>query len=164
MLGPFPLDNRWNSSWPRFYAEQRLLPLAEAAAERGQLPREDRRRVERLAAELPDRFDADPLPSLIHGDVWSGNVLTLGERVTAFLDPALYYAHSEVELAYIDLFHTFGSAFYQAYQERRAIDAGYLRWRRGLYQLVPLLVHVGLFGGAYLASLRARLQGLSCGG
>ena len=160
LLGPFRLDNTWNASWPQFYAEQRLLPLAEEAARRGQLPVEDRRRVERLAAELPDRFDADPTPALIHGDVWGGNVLARGERIAAFLDPATYYADAEVELAFIDLFHTFGEAFYRAYEERGPIDSGYRRWRRGLYQVAPLLVHVALFGSTYLGGLRARLVAL----
>lgn len=160
-LGPFRLDNTWRDSWPSFYARQRLLPLAEEAAHRGSLPRLERLRVERLAAGLPARFDADPVPSLIHGDIWSGNVLSRGERITAFLDPAIYYADAEVELAFIDLFHTFGEAFYRAYQKRRPIDPGYARWRRALYQVVPLLVHVGLFGGSYLQALRTRLDTLA---
>ena len=134
--------------------------MAAIAAERGALPREDRRRVERLAGSLPERFEAAPTPSLIHGDVWGGNVLARGGRIAAFLDPALYFADAEVELAFIDLFHTFGSAFYEAYEARRPIDAGYRRWRRDLYQVFPLLVHVALFGGAYVGGLRERLRRL----
>ena len=118
------------------------------------------RRVERLAGSLPERFEAAPTPSLIHGDVWGGNVLARGGRIAAFLDPALYFADAEVELAFIDLFHTFGNAFYEAYEARRPIDAGYRRWRRDLYQVFPLLVHVALFGGAYVDGLRERLRRL----
>ncbi len=160
LLGPFPLDNRWTASWPEFYARRRLLPLAAMAVERGALPERERARVERIAAELPQRFDAEPAPALIHGDVWSGNVLARGGRVVAFLDPALYFADAEVELAFIDLFQTFGAAFHQAYRERRPVDPGYDRWRRDLYQLVPLLVHVALFGGSYLSALRERCDRL----
>ncbi len=160
LLGPLPLDNRWTASWPEFYARRRLLPLAAMAAERGALPERERERVERIAAELPQRFDAEPAPALIHGDVWSGNVLARGGRVAAFLDPALYFADAEVELAFIDLFQTFGAAFHQAYRERRPVDPGYDRWRRDLYQLVPLLVHVALFGGSYLSALRQRCDRL----
>ncbi|MEJ2290240.1 MAG: fructosamine kinase family protein [Deinococcales bacterium] len=159
LIGPFPLDNRWMASWPEFYAERRLLPMAEEAHARGRLSSEDRGRVERLAAALPELFDTDPVPSLIHGDVWGGNVLARGDRMTAFLDPAIYYAHAEMELSFIDLFHTFGSAFYQAYEARRPIEPGYGR-RRDLYQVFPLLVHVALFGGSYVAGLRARLDKL----
>jgi len=161
LIGPFVLDNTWTASWPEFYARRRLLPMAAIAAERGALPPEDHRRVERLAASLPERFDAAPIPSLIHGDVWGGNVLAQGERIAAFLDPALYFADAEVELAFIDLFHTFGSAFYEAYEALRPIDAGYQTWRRDLYQVFPLLVHVALFGGGYLGGLRERLRRLN---
>lgn len=160
LIGPFPLDNAWSESWPEFYADRRLRPMAAAAHDRGMLPAEERRRVERLAAGLPARFDLDPPPALIHGDVWRGNVLMAERRVAAFLDPAIYFAHAEVELAFIDLFGTFGEGFHRVYQARRPVDAGYQRWRRDLYQLFPLLVHVALFGGAYLSGLRQRLDRL----
>ncbi len=160
LIGPFPLDNTWTASWPQFYAARRLLPMTAAAHARGRLPTADRLRVEHLAESLPGRFDADPTPSLIHGDVWSGNVLARGDRIAAFLDPAIYYAHAEMELAFVDLFHTFGEAFYEVYKSVRPIEPGYSRWRRDLYQVFPLLVHVALFGGSYLTGLRARLERL----
>ncbi|HKI56433.1 MAG TPA: fructosamine kinase family protein [Trueperaceae bacterium] len=160
LLGPFTLDNAWTRRWPDFYADRRLRPMAAVAYGRGKLPAEDRDRVERLADALPSRFDGDPRPSLIHGDVWGGNVAVGEGRIAAFLDPAIYYAHAEVELAFIDLFRTFGRAFYEAYEAVRPIDEGYARWRRDLYQVLPLLVHVALFGGPYLSGLRARLRRL----
>jgi len=160
LLGPFTLDNSWTASWPEFYARRRLLPMAGIAADRGALPEADLARVGRLAGSLDERFDAEPVPSLIHGDVWSGNVIARGTGIAAFLDPALSFADAEVELAFIDLFHTFGDAFYEAYEARRPIDAGYRRWRRDLYQVFPLLVHVALFGGAYVDGLRERLRRL----
>lgn len=160
LLGPFTLDNTWTDSWPEFYAERRLRPLAAEAFARGMLPPEERNRVERLADALPSRFDADPVPSLIHGDVWSGNVVIGNGRIAAFLDPAIYFAHAELELAFIDLFDTFGPPFYEAYQGLRPVDEGYGRWRRDLYQVLPLLVHVALFGGPYLSGLQRRLRRL----
>ena len=161
LIGPFTLDNTWTASWPEFYARRRLLPMAAVAADRGALPLTDQRRVERLAESLLERFDGDPAPSLIHGDVWSGNVIARrGGGLAAFLDPALYFADAEVELAFIDLFHTFGESFYEAYEALRPIATGYRTWRRDLYQVFPLLVHVALFGGTYLGALRERLEHL----
>lgn len=160
LIGPFRLDNAWSGSWPAFYAERRLLPMARIARDRGHLPASDLTRVERLAASLLERLPEAPAPSLIHGDVWSGNVLVAGGRVAAFLDPAIHYADAEVELAFIDLFHTFGEAFHRAYEAVRPIDPGYRRGRRDLYQVFPLLVHVALFGPPYLGALRERLHRL----
>ncbi len=157
LLGPVRLDNPWTTSWPAFFAERRLRPLAERARASGSLPEELYRGVLRTADALPALLDHDPAPSLIHGDVWAGNVLADGERITAFLDPAIYFADAEVELAYIDLFDTFGAPFYSAYEARRAIDPGYPS-RRPVYQLVPLLVHVELFGEGYVGALRSRLE------
>ena len=125
----------------------------------------------RVKASLVDRFrsllddlsgllDHSPVPGLIHGDVWSGNVLARNGRIAAFLDPAIYFADPEVELAFIDLFSTFGSEFWGRYEEIRGVDAGYSRLRRDIYQLYPLLVHVALFGGGYLGGVEERLSRL----
>jgi fructosamine-3-kinase len=92
-------------------------------------------------------------PSLIHGDVWTTNVLAEGEQITAFLDPAIYFAHAEIELAFTTLFGTFGPAFYERYHQIRPIGPGFFETRRDLYNLYPLLVHVRLFGGSYVNSV-----------
>jgi fructosamine-3-kinase len=97
-------------------------------------------------------------PSLIHGDVWSANVLAEGDRITAFLDPAIYHADPEIELSFISLFNSFGSAFFERYKEIRGIRDGFFEERRDLYNLYPLLVHVYFFGGGYLDSVRATLR------
>ena len=103
-----------------------VLPGAEAAVHRAGRPRRGKvaggrlARVERLSDKL-DEFIGDPNPpALIHGDVWSANVLARGDRITAFLDPALYYADPEIELAFISLFDSFGAAFMERYREIRA--------------------------------------------
>jgi fructosamine-3-kinase len=160
LIGPFSQANDWNADWAEFYRERRLVPMLAECEERGRLPRELGKRLERLLAELGTLLDHSPEPGLVHGDVWSGNVLAEEGRITGFLDPALYFADPEVELAFIDLFDTFGTEFWNAYRDRRAIDAGYLSRRRDVYQLYPLLVHVALFGGSYVGALGVRLARL----
>ncbi len=89
--------------------------------------------------------------------MWSANVLARGDRITAFLDPALYYADPEIELSFISLFNSFGEAFLKRYAEIRGVDERFYETRRDLYSLYPLLVHVYFFGGGYLGSVRSTL-------
>ena len=114
--------------------------------------------MERLAEELDELIGEPNPPALIHGDVWSANVLARGDRITAFLDPAIYYADREIELAFISLFDSFGSAFLERYAEIRGIDRAFFETRRDLYNLYPLLVHTYFFGGGYLGSVRNTLD------
>lgn len=159
-IGPLPQRNGWHSDWPAFFAECRLLALASSARDHGALDAKATARVEAIAGRLGELLPAHPAASLIHGDVWSGNVLSSEGRVTAFLDPSIAFAHAEVELAFIELFATFGSEFFAAYDERRPIEREYFRTRRDVYNLYPLLVHLRLFGDAYMGQLDGCLRRL----
>ncbi len=159
LIGGLRQPNRPTAGWLDFFAEQRLIYMAGEAARAGRLPAATRARVERLAGRL-DRWLMEPLaPSLIHGDVWTTNVLARGGRITAFLDPAIAFADAEMELAFIGLFGTFGRVFYQRYHALRPITAGFFEERRDLYNLYPLLVHVRLFGGSYVGQVERVLAG-----
>ncbi len=157
LIGSLDQPNPWTESWTEFFREQRLLYIARIAHEAGRLPAEDVLRVERLSEKLDELIGEPNPPALIHGDVWSANVLAEGNRITAFLDPALYYADPEIELSFIRLFNSFGEAFLERYAEIRGIDRRFYWTRRDLYSLYPLLVHVYFFGGGYLGSVRSTL-------
>lgn len=137
-FGPLPIPNAWQHDWPTFWGEQRLLAHAE------RLPRGIARRLRSLAADLPNRLPRRPRPSLLHGDLWTGNVLVEGERVSALIDPAAYYGHAEVDLGMLTLFDSPSERFYAVY----ALESGW-RERRPIYQLWPALVHLLLFGEGY---------------
>ncbi|MFP9192026.1 fructosamine kinase family protein [Natronosalvus vescus] len=165
LTGPVRQPNQWTDSWLEFYRDQRLRHVASLAADprrgSGILPSDTRSRVEAVADDLEALLEGHATePSLIHGDVWRTNILSRGGWVTAFLDPATYYADPEIELAYVDWTDTFGSAFFDAYERRRGIRDGFWNRRRFVYRLYPLLVHVHLFGGAYLDELEGTLTGL----
>ncbi len=160
LIGSLDQPNLWTGSWIEFFREQRLLYLARVAHEAGRLPRGDLEIIHRLAERLDDYLEEPERPSLVHGDVWSANVLAKGDSITAFLDPAIYHADPEVELAFISLFDSFGDAFFERYAEIRAISDGFFEERRDLYNLYPLLVHVYFFGGGYLESVRTTLRRL----
>jgi fructosamine-3-kinase len=159
LIGPLPQPNPPSDSWIDFFCEHRLLYMAGLAHAAGRLPAGDVSRIERLAGRL-DRYLLEPsAPSLLHGDLWGGNVLTdeLGEP--CLIDPAVYGGHREIDLAMMKLFGGFGPRVFAAYKEAFPLADGY-RERVPLYQLYPLMVHVNLFGGGYLAQVEAALASL----
>jgi fructosamine-3-kinase len=158
LIGSLNQPNPPMGSWIEFFRAHRLLYVANVAHEAGRLPSEDLTRIERLAGKLDDLIEEPERPSLIHGDVWSANVLANGDRISAFLDPAIYHADPEMELAFISLFNSFGKPFLERYAEIRPIRPGFFEVRRDLYNLYPLLVHVYFFGGGYLTSVQSILS------
>lgn len=158
LIGPLRQPNPWTPSWLDFFREQRLLYLGRMTVGSGQLPAAAMSRLERFCGRLERYIDPPAAPSLIHGDLWGGNILARSGRIAAFLDPAIYYAHAEIELAFSTLFGTFGQAFFKHYQERRPIEPGFFEARRDIYNLYPLLVHTQLFGGHYAASVDGILR------
>ncbi|MHA1536254.1 MAG: fructosamine kinase family protein [Alphaproteobacteria bacterium] len=162
LIGPLPQPNPGNASWLDFFREQRLLYMARVALDAGRLPPSTMARIEALSGRLGEWIDEPAQPSLIHGDMWGGNVLVRDGRIAGFVDPAIYFADAEIELAFATLFSTFGEPFFKRYGEIRPIRAGFFEIRRDLYNLYPLLVHVRLFGGGYVGSLEAILGKLGC--
>ena len=158
LIGSLDQPNPWTGNWIDFFREHRLLYMARVAHEAGRMPAEDLERIGRLAERLEGLILEPEQPSLIHGDVWSANVLARGDRIAAFLDPAIYHADPEIELSFISLFDSFGEAFFERYGEIRPIRTGFFEGRRDLYSLYPLLAHVYFFGGGYLGSVRSTLR------
>ena len=153
VLGPLALPNTPRPDWPRFYAESRLLPLTRMAADRGALDAAGVRAVEAVAARIDDLAGpAEPIARL-HGDLWSGNVHADPSGRPWLIDPAAYGGHREIDLAMLSLFGTQPRAFADAYDAVWPRAQGHQE-RVALYQLLPLLVHAVLFGGAYGDSAR----------
>lgn len=144
VIGATPQKNSWTASWAEFFIQHRLGYQFQLAQRRGgHFPQQ-----ERLLAIVPEILTHSPLPSLVHGDLWSGNgaVTMAGEPV--ILDPAAYYGDREVDLAMTELFGGFPAPFYSGYEEVWAIDPSYPR-RKTLYNLYHILNHFNLFGGSY---------------
>lgn len=158
LIGSLPQPNRPNNRWTEFFRDQRLLHMADESARAGAITPLARRRIDALAERIGEVIDEPEYPSLLHGDVWTGNVLAAGDRVTAFLDPAVYYGHAEIELAFIMFFATFGLAFFERYASSRPIRPGFFESRCHVYNLYPLLVHARLFGGGYGARVEDTLE------
>ena len=149
LIGPLHQPNPESEDWIAFFRDHRLMHMARLALEEKRIDRGLMESIERLAELLPDLIGEPALPSLIHGDLWGGNVLAHRGRITGFIDPAVYHADPEIELAFSTLFGTFGEPFFRRYGELRPIRPGFFEVRRDIYNLYPLLVHVRLFGGSY---------------
>jgi len=153
VIAALPQPNAEADDWRDFFRDRRLLHMAGAAHAAGRLPAATLRRIERLAGRL-DAWDlGGTRPSLVHGDLWGGNVLSRGGRIVGLIDPAIYFADAEIELAFMTLFGTVGDAFFDRYAEHRPLRPGFFEVRRDLYNLYPLLVHVRLFGGHYVGQV-----------
>jgi fructosamine-3-kinase len=152
VLGPLPQINHWDEWWPRFYAEMRLSPYLT------DLPPGLSRRIRTAidSGKLDDLLDHGQKPSLIHGDLWSGNVVA-GRWL---IDPAVHYADRELDSAFASVFGGIPSSMWSAYQEIWPLEDGW-EDRRPALQLYHLLVHVRLFGGSYVDMVTARLDALA---
>lgn len=149
LIGPLVQPNPRSESWCEFFAQHRLMPFARLARGSGGVSAGTLSQVETLASRIDAYITEPEHPSLLHGDLWSGNVLCENGRVSGVIDPAISFGHPEIELAFMSLFGCFGRAFYEAYSGHRAIEAGFVERRIHVYQLYPLLVHAHLFGGSY---------------
>jgi fructosamine-3-kinase len=157
LIGGLPQSNAESGSWIEFFRDQRLTNMARQCVDAGRAPEGLLERVQRLGERLPRLIDEPRAPALLHGDLWGGNILSDGDRVTGFIDPAIYYGHPEIELAFTALFSTFTQAFYDRYHEIHPIRNGFFEERADLYNLYPLLVHTRLFGGSYLSQAERTL-------
>jgi fructosamine-3-kinase len=160
LIGPLPQPNPMSALWVPFFRDHRLLHMAHAASDEGRLPAPLLARIEKLAARLDDYLLEPSHPSLLHGDLWTGNVLVRGNRIAGFVDPAISFGHPEIELAFATMFGTFGKAFFAAYEALSPLEPGFHEVRRDLYNLYPALVHVRLFGAGYLSGIEATVARL----
>lgn len=147
-LGTLRLPNEKTDSWPEFYAERRLRPLARQALERGVLSRSACDAIERVCERIEALCGPPEPPARLHGDLWSGNVMADTHGRPWLIDPSAYGGHREIDLAMLRLFGAPSERVFAAYAELTPLCDGW-RERVELYQLLALLVHTLLFGGAY---------------
>lgn len=159
-IGATPQRNASQQSWPHFFANQRLLPQIELAARNG-MDRKLCTTGQAVAANIGGLFiDYKPRPSLLHGDLWSGNAATTTDGAPAIFDPACYHGDRETDLAMAELFGGFPESFYAAYRAAWSLEPGY-ETRKELYNLYHVLNHFNLFGASYLGQARRMIEHLN---
>ncbi len=145
-IGSTPQINPWSENWVEFFMQHRLGYQLQLAQRRGFRSSTS---IEQFFAVIPSFFrDYQPQPSMVHGDLWSGNAGFSIQGEPIIYDPALYFGDREVDIAMTELFGGFPSEFYAAYNRAFPLDSGY-RQRKTLYNLYHILNHYNLFGGSY---------------
>lgn len=158
-IGSTPQSNTWTQDWLTFWCEQRLGYQLRLAARQG-IGSRVLQKGERLQDCLPVFFAGYQVtPSLLHGDLWSGNYGIARDGEPVIFDPAVYYGDREADLAMTELFGGFSPAFYDAYENAWPLDAGYAQ-RKRLYNLYHILNHFNIFGGGYASQAEGMLDRL----
>jgi len=155
-IGSTPQINTWTSDWVTFFINHRIgYQLQIAHQKGGNFPKSAA-----LLRAIPQLLaDYQPQPSLVHGDLWSGNASFTTGGIPVIFDPAIYWGDREVDLALSELFGGFPAAFYQGYGQVYPLDPGYSH-RRDLYNLYHILNHYNLFGGSYEAQANRTIDAL----
>jgi fructosamine-3-kinase len=156
-IGSLPQSNRAHDTWAAFYAEERVLPLVRRAIDGGHAPASWAALADRLAVRLPELAGPPEPPARLHGDLWSGNVITDSRGQPVLIDPAVYGGHREVDLAMLALFGGLSPRVVAAYEARTPLAEGW-KARTRLWQIHPLLVHTILFRGSYVDAAEAAMR------
>jgi len=155
-IGSIHQKNTNYNSWNEFFVHCRLEPLVALALNQKKLNHSHYDLFQNLYKKI-DNYFPNEKPALLHGDFWNGNFMPDADGHPLIFDPAVYYGHREMDIAMSMLFGGFHQKFYSAYQESFVLENGW-KDRARLANLYPLMVHVNLFGGSYLAEVEATLR------
>ena len=155
-MGALPQQNQVTNSWVDFFITHRLVPQVEMALASHLLSKKEAEGIENLYQKLDTIFNVEK-PSLLHGDLWSGNFMCNSKSAPVLIDPAVYFGHRSIDLAMTTLFGGFDKAFYSSYHHHFPLPSNYQeQW--DICNLYPLLIHLNLFGQSYLHDIKSIIQ------
>jgi protein-ribulosamine 3-kinase len=157
-IGSIVQTNQPSKNWIDFFIDHRVKTHLNLALKNKMVDVDIVNKFEKLYTRLPDLLPIEK-PSLLHGDLWSGNLITDEKGSPALIDPAVYYGNREMDLAMTSLFGGFNSTFIDSYSQIFPLVPGFEK-RRDVYNLYPLLVHVNLFGKSYTGQVVSILNDL----
>ena len=151
-------SNQPTQDWVSFFIHQRLEPMLQRAFYENLIPQKYMEEFREIYPRL-DGFFPNEKSSLLHGDLWSGNIMVNSSGLPSLIDPAVYFGHREMDLAFSKLFGGFDPRFYAAYDQVFPLEPGFDQ-RVAVYNLYPLLVHLNLFGTSYLSGISQTVKKL----
>ncbi len=155
-IGSLKQSNTQHENYTSFLIDERLQKQVDLANKHNLLESKDLLSFEKLYKNLPDLIPIAK-PSLVHGDLWSGNYLISSEGKPFLIDPSIQYSFRETDIAFTYLFGGFDQYFYDSYNDHYPLEPNFEE-RAKLYNLYPLLVHLNLFGTSYLRSIQSVLK------
>jgi len=158
-MGSLPQVNSFVNSWTKFFVDHRLQPQVALATNRKLLQRNHVIRFETVYKKLDTIFNIET-PSLLHGDLWSGNFMCNDKSLPVLIDPAVYFGHRSMDLGMTTLFSGFDKSFYDSYHYHFPLPRNY-REQWEICNLYPLLIHLNLFGSSYLYEIEGTLKRFS---
>jgi fructosamine-3-kinase len=158
-IGSLPQSNQRQSDWESFFSDERINPQLKMAVDSGKMDQTALKAWTRISSKLDELLPGTD-PSLVHGDFWSGNYMFDSKGCAVLIDPAVYYGHPEMDLAFSKMFGGFSTEFYKGYESVMPLEHGFDE-RVPIYNLYPLLVHVNLFGGHYISQANGVLKQFS---
>jgi fructosamine-3-kinase len=155
-MGSVAQSNQQHHRWIDFFVQERLRPMITRCEAKGLLNNKHQRLFEQLQEKLADFFEEEP-PSLLHGDLWSGNFMCDGDEKPVLIDPAVYFGHRSMDLGMTTLFGGFQRPFYEAYHHHFPLPTNHQeQW--AVCNLYPLLIHLYLFSTSYLPQIERTLR------
>ena len=143
--------NQSITSWSYFFWKYRLLFQIQYALKNKRINRNEYTKLLLIKSKLKNLFSSSIKPSLLHGDLWTGNVIS-GKNGPVFIDTSCYYGHSEADLALTYMFGGFNNDFYSSYEVYNPLESGYEQ-RKPIYMLYHYLNHLNIFGRSYHPSV-----------
>ncbi len=155
-IGSIIQKNSYENTWEEFYINQRIIYLTSIARDKGLLRKNDIKKIETLCNKINELIP-ETTPCLIHGDLWSGNLISDSKNEPVLIDPAVYYGHPEMDWSMLSLFGNYPTIAIERYNEINTIEKGFEN-RKEVHQLYPLLVHLILFGKVYYKSVMSIIE------
>ena len=156
-IGGLKQPNKFSSNWVEFFRDQRLNMIFEIINKSNPLPNAINQKIEILLKDLPNRIPKNPKISLLHGDLWEGNILFNNKKLVGLIDPGIYFGHNELEIAYLTWFKYVNNDFLREYSKQRNIDKYFYKYEP-IYQLYYSLLNVHLWDREYVKDVEKLLD------